>query len=242
MSQPTVCAIMLVNGRPEMVRRAIASFRAQTYEAKRLFILDTGEVEVPVMQEDGVYQEYMPKARAATIGWLRNEANSYALSGMLNCDVIVHTDSDDWSHPRRIEEQVTLLQASGKECVGYREVIFWQHRPIEDDGEAWLYTNNDPRYCIGASLCYWRAAWERRPFKDLPKGASTGEDVEWLYEIDSQGVSAGLHGNPFPEDPRLICSIHASNTRDYSDIAVNGSNNWKRVAEWDAHARKVMQL
>ena len=263
MSQPTVCAICLVNGRESMVRRAVASFRAQTYEAKQLFILDTGEIEVPVMQQDGVYQEYMPTYSASTIGRLRNEANAYA--GAMNCDVIVHADSDDLSHPRRIEEQVALLQASQKECVGYREVLFWQQ--IMWEGRAWLYMNNDPRYCIGASLCYWRAAWERRPFPDLPKAkGGTGEDTEWLREINSLGVTShyfAMPGTPSMEwvektnrgpspflgmvgtgEPRLICAIHGGNSQHYdpAGFIAQGSQNWKRVPEWDAHCRERMAL
>ncbi len=40
---PTVACVMLVNGRPDMVKRAVASFRAQTYENSKLLIWDTGE-------------------------------------------------------------------------------------------------------------------------------------------------------------------------------------------------------
>ena len=43
-SRPTVCCVMLVNGREAMVKRAIASFRAQTYERKRLLIVYSGDV------------------------------------------------------------------------------------------------------------------------------------------------------------------------------------------------------
>ena len=40
-SNPSVCAIMLANGRPEMVARAVKSFRAQTFRNKRLLVYDT---------------------------------------------------------------------------------------------------------------------------------------------------------------------------------------------------------
>ena len=45
MSKPMVVAVMLVNGRKEMVERAIASFESQIYPAgyRALLILDTGE-------------------------------------------------------------------------------------------------------------------------------------------------------------------------------------------------------
>ena len=43
-------------------------------------------------------------------------------------DILVHLDDDDYSHPNRIAEQVVLLQSSGADCVGYREMLFWQNR------------------------------------------------------------------------------------------------------------------
>src|SRR6185436_15303374 len=142
MSNPTVCAMCLVNGRAEMVKRAIKAFKEQTYTGERWLL----------SFNDG---------SGATIGTLRNRAVE-----SIRADIIVHWDSDDWSHPRRIEEQVALLQSSGKECVGYREMLFWDSRECQGraaDGSsvgpptrvaaAWLYTNRDTRYCLGASLC-----------------------------------------------------------------------------------------
>lgn len=99
-NQPTVACIMLANGRPEMCARAMKCFDAQTYDNRIDVIWDN----------DG----------SRSIGALRNEANRST-----DCDIICHWDSDDWSHPDRIAEQVALLQSSGAECVGYNEMLFW---------------------------------------------------------------------------------------------------------------------
>jgi len=204
---------------------------------------------------------------------LRNYANGVENYWYGKADIICHWDSDDWSHPRRIEEQVALLQASGKECVGYRDMLFWNHlldagkSPTLTDGEkrlnlnaggeCWLYSNNDPRYCLGTSLCYWRRVWEARPFPDEPKRkGGTGEDVKWLEGVKSLGASsiemsviesdwkAGevREGNRVLDfSPRMIASIHGGNTQAY-DLVVGQSPSWRRAPEWDAHCRGRMAL
>ncbi len=249
MNQPTVCAICLVNGRSEMVERAVRSFRAQTYDPiKRLLVMfDTGEVPYQVTASDCENEAHLwgPQHRGLTIGALRNMANQCAAA-----DIIVHMDSDDWNHPRRIEEQVALLQASGKECVGYRDMLFWDTHNCKhgsditcEEAEAWLYSNNDLRYCLGTSFCYWRRVWEARPFPDEPKRkGGTGEDVQWLREVDSLGItSLEPHRLSEPDEPRMIASIHESNTQDYS-LLLAESPSWSRIPEWDAYCAEKMQL
>ena len=230
--QPTVVCVMLVNGRPEMTRRAIASFRAQTYERKRLLIYDTSEDTVAYncaifrrneadLQDDievslddeliTVIESCANNLHCArkTIGYLRNCANRAAIES--GADLIAHWDSDDWSHPRRLEEQVALIESSGKMCVGYRELLFWDTRnesrktvPTGEEipgplgmhpvfgfapGEAWLYHNPEPRWATGASFLYRRELWEQQPFNDAPH-----EDQRWrctpLVSRNCVGVSS----------------------------------------------------
>jgi hypothetical protein len=192
MSKPSVVAVMLVNGREGMVRRAVESFKAQTYTNKRLLIWDTGELNCDFdNSEDGDGSiVHMPaeayRDPAPTIGALRNEANAFWNTH----DIVCHWDSDDWSHPRRIEEQVALLEASGKVCVGYRDMLFWNQTAGQLCG-AWLYRHLLKP--LGTSLCYWRRAWEQRPFEDLPKAkGGTGEDSRWLEGVQSLSISS-LH-------------------------------------------------
>lgn len=240
----TVCAVMLANGREEMVRRAVRAWRAQTYPAKRLLIWDTGELNQDLDttgDADGEIahipaQAYRPNI---TIGALRNEAISF----WTEYPIILHWDSDDWSHPNRIAEQVALLEASGKEAVGYRDMLFWD----STKAEAWLYTNRNPQYCLGTSLCYWREVWQRNPFPDT----SAGEDTLWLRGVQSIGVESSTGTTTLPasvmdaatsegyDKPRMIASIHGGNT--YARIE-RRAEEWKRVPEWDAHCREVMGL
>ncbi len=128
MSAPTVACVMLANGRPEMVKRAVKSFRAQTYERKRLLICETSgdfieELSLLDQKSGGqVLYACASQLKGSSIGKLRNAANTSARE---ISDIICHWDSDDWSHANRIAEQVALLQSSGAECVGYHEMLFW---------------------------------------------------------------------------------------------------------------------
>ncbi len=248
-NDPTVCAVMLTRDRPEYARRAVECFRAQTYERKRLLIWDNSEsLECCDQAEhDGVIQ--VP-AEPGTIGQLRNRAVAF----WTEFQIIVHWDDDDYSHPSRISEQVALLQASGADAVGYREVLFWDKvHPL--GGRAFLYTNPDPSYCLGTSLCYWRKTWERNPFSER-NGANPrerGEDREFRRGIRSLGVPS-IPGEamyvrseadkmlPPDHQPRMIARIHAGNAAHYPvDELVQARCNWWRAPEWDARCREVME-
>jgi cellulose synthase/poly-beta-1,6-N-acetylglucosamine synthase-like glycosyltransferase len=242
MSAPTVACVMLANGRPEMVARALKSYRAQTYPDRVLIQYDN----------DG----------QQSIGALRNDANSRT-----KCDIICHFDSDDWSHPNRIAEQVALLQSSGAECVGYHEMLFWRsvdekikaqyaevlkrfpsdapipkHLQLRGD-EAWLYRAAIPNYAIGTSMCYWRETWERHPFPDRSEGC---DDLDWFNRgvkicSESTIVAGSLHCDEcqagYP--PRMIASIHGGNTCAKIDAR---QREWTRVPEWDGYCREAMRL
>lgn len=279
----SVTAIMLVDGRPEMVHRAVRSFEGQTYKNRVLLVWDTGTLATPVRAEGVVYCS-PPHPIPVSVGELRNEAISF---GSASADVIVTWDSDDASHERRIEEQVALLEASGAEVVGFNQVLFWDERgasprPKVPDGlycrdcghdmyfhwhctgscqeincecdvynqhgEAWLYSNPAPNYAIGASLCFWRSVWARRPFPHLPvpgNRQSAGEDAEWLKGVKCVAVSSlrfpdigdSVGGNT---EPRLICSIHGGNSQAY-ELAMP-SPYFTRAPQFDEVCRKEMAL
>lgn len=267
MSQPIVCAVMLTRDRPEMARRAVECFRAQTYPAKRLYVFDSGETpDIDCLPQN--FTDYSiayhrsasggrraAATRISTIGELRNLANGWCAADG-NSDILVHWDDDDWSHPTRIAEQVALLQASGADCVGYREMLFWRDvqrpsrlAPPANIRQAWLYYNPLPSYALGTSLCYWRKAWEQRPFE----ATSLGEDARFVAGLKCVGVSSVsaweyhaaqptsmplvTQANSF--GPRMIARIHGGNTATGYTEQNFRMQEWKRVLEWDAHCRSV---
>ncbi len=261
MSQPTVCAVMLANGRPEMVERAVKSFLAQMYERKVLAIYDTTPHDTSfhaLYNSMGRVIDEFPtdeRSNVRSIGALRNGAN-----GHVDEDIICHWDSDDWSHPNRIAEQVALLQSSGAECVGYHEMLFWvEPQTIEIDvsvfagppksvpaqrrGQSWLYRSQLSDYAIGTSMCYWRETWERHPFPDRSEGC---DDLYWhtggLVKIDTIGSIMPM-SDPrrlsILQEPRMVAGIHGANT---CARVQPGVPEWRRVPEWDEYARGVMAI
>jgi glycosyltransferase involved in cell wall biosynthesis len=266
MSQPTVTAVMLTANRPEFAARAVEAFRRQTYPAKRLMIWDSGDcIDIPEEFRWGIDVHYMRVQgdHGRTIGDLRNQAIGAAETPCdINSDIIVHWDDDDWSHPNRIAEQVALLQATGADCIGYNEMLFWRQatqythadyevgiQPHElNHGEAWLYSNPNPRYALGTSLCYWRKAWEARPFPDL----NHGEDTEWIRGLNCYamaGRSLRDDGGDIANGARMIARIHSGNSSSAYDPIEMARHNalprserqWSRVPQWDKVCRKVME-
>jgi hypothetical protein len=197
-----------------MTRRAVASFNAQEYTRKHLEILDTSAIGHPF--------------RLSPIGHLRNVVNAKAEG-----EIIVHWDSDDVSHPRRITEQVTHLIESGSDAVGYYECLFWD----QAKQEAWMYNFGNALYGVGTSLCFWRTTWLRRKFgtattEGNPRGI--GEDLNWCLEVKTRGVSGMLGG-----EPRIIASIHGGNI---SSRIEPEKPEWKRAAQWDSYCESHMRL
>jgi len=233
------CVMLMLPGREAFQHQAVACFSSQTY---------TG----------GLRLLTLPADPARTIGAMRNYANSL----LTDCEIVCHWDDDDWSHPNRIAEQVALLQATGADCVGYNEMLFWrglaafpQAEPINgitvyNGGEAWLYSNQNPRYALGTSLCYSRKAWEARPFQDI----NHGEDTEWLKgvrchsesSLPALGAIAGPECGPMA---RMIARIHSGNSSSAYDLAEMVRHNalpaserqWSRVPAWDKVCKEVME-
>jgi hypothetical protein len=117
--------------------------------------------------------------------------------------------------------------------------------------EAWLYSNPDPRYCLGTSLCYWRKTWERKPFE----ATSQGEDVRFCTGLKCLGVSGinrdepagpGLSCQGVDVVPRMIARIHSGNTStvyrpELMAAIERQGGEWKRSPEWDSYCRGVME-
>lgn len=113
-NRPLVSAVMVTGHKPArkpLALIAIESLLAQTYQELELVVVTTGfRLELPQALKGRVHQ--IPYSPAATLGELRNAAQS-ACSG----DYITQWDDDDWSHPERIEEQLSAAEANPRHAV-----------------------------------------------------------------------------------------------------------------------------
>ncbi len=275
--EPLVCCVCLTRDRPEMLKRAIACFQAQTYRRKFICAYDTSPGAQPIRDNiaspTGAFEGsilHFPDNAGKSIGWLRNEIALHHCEATIAPDIFIHWDDDDWSHPERIAEQVALLKASGKEAVGFREMLFWRFVDCKcasgtcspRDSGHWgrmLRTAHHPTcprssdgtgdeawlYISGKpSYCLGTSlCYWRTVWERRPfEDVQTGEDYAWLKGVDSLGVFALRPA----EKPRMIASIHGGNTspvykREYLEGSEAQRGEWKRVPQWDDYCRRTME-
>ena len=185
-----------------MVSKALACFEAQTWPALELVILDdTDDPSFPQPPAgDNVVYEALPNR--AVVGTKRNIANALARG-----EIIVHWDSDDWSDPGRIADQVERLMSSGRAITGYHSMLFYD----ETTGAAYKFHATPGRYALGTSLCYRKDWWKANTFPEKAVGEDNAFIQPALRGIHKQLITTGaeqlmvarIHrGNTSPKDPR----------------------------------------
>lgn len=113
-----------------------------------------------------------------------------------DCDVICHFDSDDFSSPGRIRDQVERLQSSGKAVTGYRTMNL-------TDGTSWWNYRGVPDFALGTSLCYRRDWWLGHQFKPQ----QVQEDLQFVFEAqDCRQIEVSDAGD------FMHATIHPGNT------------------------------
>lgn len=243
MSSPSVTAVCLVSDRPELTERAVRCFLAQRYEPKTLLLFDSGHAALRSDSRHASIAHVRFRKQGETIGLLRNLAN-----GQVNSDIIMHWDSDDYSHPFRMAEQVAELEACQRDVVGYAQLLFWDTtekpsttgHPID---EAWMYDNaGRGKWMPGTSLCYWKNTWRRREFPDR----QIAEDAQWLEYATTKAANYFGWGYASGNDtePRMIAHLHGGNTAgvDPQALIKQGSTQWHRREDFDSICKEKMKL
>ncbi len=190
-----VSAVMPTRGRPEYAAMAVECFLSQTWENKELVILDDFDTpSFPKRVEHPLIRYYQTENIVFNIPVKRNRVNALAQG-----EIIWHLDSDDWSSPDRMAEQVARLDESGKAVTGYYRLLF--HR--DSDGTAYEYFGHKGYVC-GTSLCYRKDFWEQQRFIE---NKFTGSDNHFVRAArDASQLDAVIGG------PSLVARIHPGNT------------------------------
>ncbi len=192
-----VSAIMPTKGRREWAHQALQCFLDQTYPNKQLVIFD--DVDEPSF----------PEFRDGDIGSLviRRVSSRFNIPAKRNfaCvaskgEILMHFDSDDWSAPERMADQVQRLEESGLPVTGYKSMFFYQ----VETGRAFKYVGAFRDYAIGTSLAFSRPWWEKHPF---PESFSIGEDNEIVNEARKQKQITCVDAACL-----MVARIHSQNT------------------------------
>lgn len=138
---PRVSVVMSACNDAEHVGRAVASILTQTFRDFELIVIDDGSRDDTGAVLE-VHANADPRVRV-----IRQENRGLTLSLIAGCamargEYIARQDADDWSHPRRLEEQVALLDGNPRvgfascatEYVGPAgEHLCYMHRPVDPE-------------------------------------------------------------------------------------------------------------
>jgi hypothetical protein len=189
-----VTGIMPTRGRTEYATLAVACFLAQDYENKRLVILDDADDPSFPNGFSGKSISYTALKKRMQIGAKRNIACELAFRS----DYIAHFDSDDWSAPRRLTQQIDLLERTGKAVTGYNSLLFYEPKT-----GGWARWTGGQENSAGTSLVYTREWWSTHRFKDQ----NCGEDH--LFRDAAKDGEAFI---AVPGEQMMVARAHPGNT------------------------------
>lgn len=188
-----VSAVMPTRERREYARRAVECFMAQTWQNKELVVLD--DADGPSFDSPPAGALYEKLKKRYQIPDKRN-----MICEMARGHVIAHFDSDDWSKPTRIEEQIRLLLTNNKPVTGYRVMLFWD----EIENRAWQYDGNAD-YALGTSFMFTKAWWRSHKWD---RTFEHGSDGPFIREAWNSGALV----NPPDVNKMMVARTHKGNT------------------------------
>lgn len=152
-------------------------------------------------------------SRPRTLGEKRNIGCALA-----DGDIIAAWDDDDYSSPRRIWDQLTMMKRSGKSVIAYNRMKF------TDGKDWWMYDGSMlPSVGIGGSLLFTKSWWSNNPF-DRETGADDGyggfiaEDNDFIYRAFKRKQFIAMSGTRsdatagLEDADMMYATIHKSNT------------------------------
>jgi glycosyltransferase involved in cell wall biosynthesis len=187
---------MPARGRSQWTAQAIDSFLSQTYPNKELVIIDDAD-QPAVLEPQTLHRSitYIRNPERKNIPEKLNQATRVA-----NGRILIRFDSDDYSVPERMADQVATLDGSGKGITGYSTVLFYN--PTEN--QAFRYTSTFPGYAVGTSLCYTRDFWVRNQWPEQVKVASDNDVVREARRAGEIVTSTGFN--------MIVARVHPDNT------------------------------
>ncbi|MDB5121307.1 MAG: hypothetical protein JWN56_2525 [Sphingobacteriales bacterium] len=192
--QPLVSCVMPTYNRRKFIPHAIRYFLRQEHQNKELIIVDDGTdcIEDLVPGDDSI--KYIRLKSKITLGEKLNIACSNA-SG----SIIANWDDDDWYAPRRLNYQVNALSNNETKVCGINNLLYYDL--YQNKAYQYKYPDNQRKWLLGSSLCYYRSQWENNHFEKI----NVGMDGLFVWKTSSSMVTA-------LEDPTMsVHMIHDQN-------------------------------
>lgn len=203
-----VSAIMPTRDRRDWAEQALNCFMSQTYPDKELIIYDDINdpsfpefaAEWPITEPvlflndgDGTCKLiYEVHGDIQSIAQKRNQCCQLARG-----DIVIHWDSDDWSDPKRMADQVQRLEESGKSVTAYNRILFYE--PASDRWGRWVLYSDQ---AFGTSLCYLKSWWTAHRFDER---RNIGEDNLFIHEARAESIIVDGHS-------MIVARVHSDNT------------------------------
>lgn len=177
--QPLVSCIMPTYNRRKFVPHAIRYFLRQEHQNKELIIVDDGTdcIADLIPEHDAI--KYIRLNNKITLGEKLNIACSNA-SG----SIIANWDDDDWYATRRLNYQVDALSKDETKICGLNNLLYYDLS--QKKAYQYQYPENQPKWLLGSSLCYYKSQWEAHPFEKI----NVGMDGLFVWKISSSMVAA----------------------------------------------------
>lgn len=178
-SQPSlISCVCVTRKKPELLKRSIECFLAQTYSEKELIILYEDDDEATEScvgkgfpPESGIRLFRVPAYPKMALGELRNVAIKIARG-----EYVCQWDDDDWYHVNRLEEQYNKLFSEGRHgCILTQWLVF-------DSVTTTAYISN-VRMWEGSILCR-KSVLQQKAYEDKPLGEDTAT-IEYLASRNS---------------------------------------------------------
>lgn len=196
-SLPLVSCILPTKDRAAFIPHVIRSYQSQTYPHKELIIVDNGEDHTESLIPSDPSIRYVKVSGRVMTGDMRNLCAKHARG-----EFICHFDSDDWSAPERVTDQVTRLGEFGV-ATGYHSMLFYDIR----DGKCYLWNmpHSPVRYVLGTSLCYRREWWRTHPFESM----LVGEDLRFFQRACREARRLVFSA---PAEKLMVARVHDHQT------------------------------
>ena len=192
-SSPLVSVLLCTHGERHLLPIALSSYASQTWAPRELVVIADG-TDIFDMVENIPSLVYVRLPQdAKTLSAKRNIGCQYARG-----EFVVHFDSDDFSGPDRISDQVEMMLANpGAKVGGYAQAYWYDfvdRRASKYNGSIW-----------GASMIYRREWALANPWDE---SVSNAEDGPFRTAAESKGLRVHKDGAQ-----NFVATLHNGNAR-----------------------------